>query len=255
MSSGGGSMRRGEILNHDDFKIQARGHKERMERIARLNSGRPPKRVGQRRPTGGQSRYTRSVVVKVMYRDRATAGGRMVADLANYLEKEGPMFDRAGETTAQNVIQEWGEDRRVFHVIVSPEDGNKLTHEPMQDYARDVVSRWEERTGHKLQWVASVEEKADAAHPDGNKHLHIMIRGEQDGRLLFFEKEIITDGFRHDAKEAMTDRLGYMTHTQYQEMQQRKEILEQERRLEQERFQEQRQQPKQGQRHEPEYEP
>mgnify|MGYP003577384052 CR=1 FL=1 len=214
-------MRRGEILDHGDFKVRPRGHAERMERLARLGSSRPPMRMGQKKVSGGQSRYTRSVVVKGMYRDRSTAGSRMVSDLANYLEKEGPMFDRAGETTAQEVSREWEHDRRVFHFIVSPEDGHRLSRDEMADYARDVMSKWEQRIGHRLEWVASVEEKPDAAHPDGNKHLHIMVRGEREGRQIYFEKDVITGGFRHDAKEAMTDRLGYMTHAEYQELQRR----------------------------------
>ncbi|WP_247896620.1 hypothetical protein [Azospirillum argentinense] len=79
----------------------------------------------------------------------------------------------------------------------------------MVAYGREVMTAWERRVG-ELEWVAAVERKPDMAHPDGNQHLHVMIRGVQDDRDLYFERDVVTHWFRHDAVEVTTRTLGWM---------------------------------------------
>ncbi|MFM2045775.1 MAG: hypothetical protein RLY86_4351, partial [Pseudomonadota bacterium] len=82
-----------------------------------------------------------------------------VKALANYLAKQGPLFDRTSADVDKDALAaRWAEDRRVFHVIVSPNDGHRI--DDMAGFARDLVAAWERRTG-PLEWAASVETKPD----------------------------------------------------------------------------------------------
>jgi hypothetical protein len=162
----------------------------------------------------GRSPYARPVNVKLKPYDKGRAGGKnMSGVLLRYMEKDGRLFGREEgvEIDREEKSRQWEADRLLWHAMVSPNDGHMMSVEEMQTFARDTVSKWEERLG-PLDWVAVVEEKPDAAHPDGNKHLHIAIRGVRDEHDLKLDRALFTDGLlRTDAMEAATDRLGYMS--------------------------------------------
>lgn len=163
---------------------------------------------------GSASPYTRAAIVKIKgYTKMGRRTGSIAATLLNYMEKDGSLFGREeGVEIDRNAIAEaWKHDRYTLHMIVSPNDGGMLSTDEMKEFARDTIDRWERRLG-PLEWVASVEEKPDMAHPDGNKHLHVAVRGVQDNNDLVLHPDVFRDQpLRRDAMEAMTDRLGYMT--------------------------------------------
>ena len=197
------------ILNDDAFRARMKALGDRSRRLAGDYTRRRERRVKVRGAPNAASAYARPVTVKVIYHDRARgAYPNSIAALAGYLSKEGPLFDRdrAGIDTVE-IVEAWGADRRVFHVIVSPNDGHRIAD--MTAYGREIVAAWEERIG-PLEWVAAVERKPDMAHPDGNQHLHVMVRGVQHDRDLFLDPAVVTHWLRHDAVEVTTDRLGWM---------------------------------------------
>lgn len=193
----------------DGFKARMKALADRGRKLARSYVRRSERRVRVRAAAASPNAYARPVNVKLLYHDRARgAFPNSVAVLANYLAKGGPLFDRdrlgidKGEVAAS-----WSDDRRVFHVIVSPNDGHRI--DDMVAYGREVMTAWERRVG-ELEWVAAVERKPDMAHAQGNQHLHVMIRGVQDDRDLYFERDVVTHWFRFDAVEVTTRTLGWM---------------------------------------------
>lgn len=161
----------------------------------------------------GPSPYARPVIVKAKYYDKARTGGKNMAGvLLRYMEKDGRLFgrDEDREIDRREVERNWMNDRLLWHFIESPNDGHAMTDDEMKVLARETIERWEQRLG-PLDWVACVESKPDAAHPDGNRHLHIAVRGVQDSRDLWIDEEMFSkQTLRFDAMEAATDRLGYM---------------------------------------------
>ena len=222
----------GGILDDDGFKARMKALADRGRRLARAYTRRPMQKVRVKGAPPATGAYARPVTVKVLYHDRARgAYPNTVAVLANYLAKEGPLFDRdrLGIDTAE-IVDAWSADRRVFHVIVSPNDGHRI--DDMVSYGRDVVAAWERRVG-PLEWVASVERKPDMAHRQGNQHLHIMVRGVQHDRDLHLDPDVVSRWLRHDAIEVTTDRLGYMTERERQDFD--RQLVEMQRLREQQR--------------------
>ena len=220
------------ILNDDAFRARMKALGDRSRRLAGDYTRRRERRVKVRGAPNAASAYARPVTVKVIYHDRARgAYPNSVAALAGYLSKEGPLFDRdrAGIDTVE-IVEAWGADRRVFHVIVSPNDGHRIAD--MTAYGREIVAAWEERIG-PLEWVAAVERKPDMAHPDGNQHLHVMVRGVQHDRDLFLDPAVVTHWLRFDAIEVTTDRLGYMTERERRDFE--RQLVEMQRLREQQR--------------------
>lgn len=197
------------LLEADGFKARMKALADRGRRLARDYRRRSERRVRARAAAAQPSAYARPVVVKAFYYDRRNgAYANSVAALANYLTKQGPLFDREGEgVDKERIVDAWSHDRRVFHVVVSPNDGDRI--DDMAGYGRAVVAAWERRVG-PLEWVAAVETKPDMAHPQGNRHLHVMVRGVQHEHDLFLDREVIGHGLRQDAVEVATDRLGWM---------------------------------------------
>lgn len=197
------------IASDDGFRARMKALADRGRTLARAYVRRPERRVTVRAAPKAAEAYARPVNVKVLYHDRARgAFPNSAAALANYLAKDGPLFDRERlGIDGQDIAEAWGHDRRVFHVIVSPNDGDRIGD--MVSYGRAVMAAWENRVG-RLDWVASVERKPDMAHAHGNQHLHVMIRGVQDERDLFFERDVVTHWFRADAIDVTTRTLGWM---------------------------------------------
>ena len=222
------------ILAGDGFKARMRALAGRGRRLARDYVRRPERRVRARGAAAQPSAYARPVVVKAFYYDRRNgAYANSVAALANYLAKEGQLFDRDRQgVDKREVVDPWSHDRRVFHVVVSPNDGDRI--DDMVAYGRALVAAWERHTG-RLEWVAAVKIKPDMAHPEGNRHLHVMIRGVQDGHDLFLDRELVSHGLRRDAIEVTTDRLGWMDERERQALERQLEIMRVRRAQERER--------------------
>jgi hypothetical protein len=219
------------ILRDDGLRGRMKALADRGRRLARGYVARPSRRARTPAPAGEGSPWLRPVTVKLIYHDRARGAlPNTTAALATYIAKEGPLFDRNQVgIDPRAVAEEWSRDRRVFHVIVSPDDGWRL-HD-MVGYARSVLEAWEARIG-PLDWVASVERKPDAAHPQGNRHLHVMIRGVQQGCDLVLPERTVTRELRLDAMEAATDRLGWMDERERRDYERRVELARERRELE-----------------------
>jgi type IV secretory pathway VirD2 relaxase len=200
---------------------EVRGFRVRLTPTLGISSGkigiykvRSTRRAGPQWISPASSRHTRPVTAKAIKVDRSgPRGANAITNEVKYAAKDGPLFERSPdgeirEADPKEKIEEWQYDRLVHHVIVSPNDGAQLT-DP-NAFAKATLEYWEARTG-PLQAVWSVEEKPDKAHPEGNRHVHFLIRGEQDGHDLEFSAHMIRRGFREGAREAATDQLGYMT--------------------------------------------
>jgi type IV secretory pathway VirD2 relaxase len=152
----------------------------------------------------------------------------MVRERADYITRDGQdLFGRDGIADKEQVARDWGDDRKLFQVVVSPNDGHALD---MREYTRAVVARWEERTG-PLEWVAAVHSKPDMAHAQGNRHVHILIRAVQDDRDIRFSQALIQHGFREMAREVATERLGPMDEREQRALERQKQEMA-ERRIE-----------------------
>ena len=226
------------ILKDDEFRGRMKATADRNRRLSTDYRRRAEVRRGggQAAPAGSRSEYRRRVVVKAKYHDRTRNGrSNMVAALLNYLEKEGEMHGRDGEAVEKEPLRrEWEHDRRIFHVIVSPNDGHRFGEAELVgpgSVGTQILERWERRVG-PLEAVMSVETKPDAAHPEGNRHIHIAIRGVQEGKDLFLRKEVLTERFREDAEAVVTDRLGYMSERERQALERQLERHARERAIE-----------------------
>lgn len=182
-----------------------------------LLASRPSRRAGPSWIAPPRGRYGRPANAKLVTIDRSKAGrgsANAIANEVRYAGKEGPIFERderTGEIREADPVQkaeEWKNDRFLHHVIVSPNDGAKLT-DPNR-FAQRVLENWEKHAG-KLEAVWSVEEKPDRAHPEGNRHFHFLVRGVQDGKDLEFTAAMVRRGFRDGAREAATAELGAMS--------------------------------------------
>jgi type IV secretory pathway VirD2 relaxase len=185
---------------------------------------RSPRRAGPSWIAPPHGRHTRPVVAKVIKVDRARPrGANAISNEMRYAGKEGPLFERdpdggIREADPKALIDEWQYDRVIYHVVVSPEHGAEL-RDP-NAFAKATLENWERHTG-PLQATWSMEEKPDASHPEGNRHFHFVVRGEQDGHDLEFSPHMIRRGFREGAREAATDQLGYMTVRECQQLERR----------------------------------
>lgn len=94
-------------------------------------------------------------------------------------------------------------DPRLFRLILSPENGDRLE---MQGYAGEVMARVETELGRPLEWVAATHYNTD--HP----HVHIALRGvDKDGLELKLDREYIKHGFRRQGEIVATEKLGFRT--------------------------------------------
>jgi type IV secretory pathway VirD2 relaxase len=175
--------------------------------------------------------------VKVSYHKMQGSAG-----LVDYLERDGAgedgekavAFDASHDAVdAKGERSEWqaAGDDRFFHIILSPEKGDKL--EDMKATARAVMAHAERDLDTKLQWFAVVHEKRDQAHAD-NRHVHIFLRGRDDkGRPLRIHRSYMTAGFRQRAGEVITAELGPRTEKEIrlgqeksQQIKQQREVVE-----------------------------
>ena len=110
----------------------------------------------------------------------------------------GPETDAANGTT---FLDDCGDDRHQFRLIVSPEDGAQL-HD-LKPFIRDFMAQVERDLETKLDWVAVDH------YNTGQPHTHIVIRGKDDrGDDLITTKDYMSHGLRMRAREFLTLELG-----------------------------------------------
>ncbi len=110
----------------------------------------------------------------------------------------GPDTDQANGTI---FLDDCGDDRHQFRLIVSPEDGAQL-HD-LKPFIRDFMAQVERDLETKLAWVAVDH------YNTGQPHTHIVIRGKDDrGDDLIITKDYMSHGLRMRAREFLTLELG-----------------------------------------------
>jgi type IV secretory pathway VirD2 relaxase len=110
----------------------------------------------------------------------------------------GPETDLANGTT---FLDDCGDDRHQFRLIVSPEDGAQLLD--LKPFIRDFMAQVERDLETKLDWVAVDH------YNTGQPHTHIVIRGKDDrGDDLIITKDYMSHGLRMRAREFLTLELG-----------------------------------------------
>jgi type IV secretory pathway VirD2 relaxase len=110
----------------------------------------------------------------------------------------GPDTDQANGTI---FLDDCGDDRHQFRLIVSPEDGAQL-HD-LKPFIRDFMAQVERDLETKLDWVAVDH------YNTGQPHTHIVIRGKDDrGDDLIITKDYMSHGLRMRAREFLTLELG-----------------------------------------------
>ena len=95
-------------------------------------------------------------------------------------------------------------DRHQFRLIVSPEDGARLTD--LRDFTRELMATMERDLATKLEWIAVDHWDTD------NPHTHLVLRGKDEwGKDLIIARHYLTDGMRLRACELSTRWLGLRT--------------------------------------------
>jgi type IV secretory pathway VirD2 relaxase len=159
---------------------------------------------------GFMNKGDRRAVVKV--RIAKLRAGNLAAPRAHlqYLQRDG--VDRSGqpgelygpdldEIDGGAFTEKCDGDRHQFRIIVSPDDGDRLTD--LKPFVRDLMQDMERDLETKLDWVAV--DHYNTGHP----HSHIVIRGKaEDGKDLIMAKDYITHGMRARAGELLTLELG-----------------------------------------------
>jgi type IV secretory pathway VirD2 relaxase len=167
-------------------------------------------------PVAVSSYRRRVIVVQYHYRMRGDGYAKLHSHL-NYVERPEAgeravtpeLFDeRSDAVRGHSAIQGWRHDRHHFRIMLAPDDGAKLD---MKAYTREYMAEMEKALGTKLQWMAGIHEKADAAHAL-NRHVHIILRGIDDrGGDLVMDREFIKHETRRIAEELATRHLGQMS--------------------------------------------
>jgi type IV secretory pathway VirD2 relaxase len=134
------------------------------------------------------------------YIERPDAGEKSVTPM---------MFGASSdEVIGHTIIAAWRDDRHHFRVLLAPNDGHRLD---MKAYIREFIAELEKALGTKLEWMAGIHEKPDAAHKL-NRHAHIVLRGIDDkGSDLVMDRNFIRYEMRRIAEELATKHLGQMS--------------------------------------------
>lgn len=152
-------------------------------------------------------------VVKVSYHP---VGG--VRGLVRYASHEGP--DRDGEEQEQVIAYSADQDEvdgrvvtafwvtandpRYFHVIVSPENGDRI--EDTKRMIRDGMEQVQKDLCTRAEWIAYQHDRDEDAQ---GRHVHIIMRGvDRNGDELLIAPEYVRDGFRYRFSEEVTKEIG-----------------------------------------------
>jgi type IV secretory pathway VirD2 relaxase len=152
------------------------------------------------------------VVVKVSYtkntpsRSWAAHGKYLQREHAQIEGKRGLGFDQSSqEIDITSQLHDWqgAGDPRLFKVILSPENANRLD---LKQHIRSLMQCVERDLGTALQWVAIDHNNTE------HGHVHLLIRGiDAKGDQLTIEPEYIAEGFRHQSQDLVTRKLGLRT--------------------------------------------
>lgn len=156
-----------------------------------------------------QGLASRRVVVKARV-IKMNAYGVGAAKLhLRYLDREGTskgeeregFFDRENAGLQREELEAIREgEPHQFRLIVSPQDADRLD---LTRYTHDLMEQVESDLGRKLDWKAINHYNTD------NPHTHIVIHGlDQQGEVVFIDREYISNGIRNRAAELATRELG-----------------------------------------------
>lgn len=217
--------RRPKGQEKDESKIWAKAFKGLIH-VVRMTS----KRTGSHRRKAGrgssgplQASYRQRCAVRVTYsgnrvRGQWAAHGRYIVrdsavDIKNGNGKPG--FDVAGPVPdVPAKLRGWQSagDPRLFKLIVSPEFGDRVD---IQKLVREMLTGMEADLGHRLEWVAVVH--SNTQHP----HAHVALRGVAEGEELRLDRDFVKHGIRRRAEDECTVQLGFRTHQDALEAEQR----------------------------------
>lgn len=220
-SASGRSFLRGKTIDDDERRRgrpqAARVVRRMAEKRKAVHSSSGKKRLYSRAPLrpipkGPHNRESaRRATVKVSYAPNRKPG--QWAKHGKYLQREGTQKDgKAGlgfDALSDNVdmsarLDEWqlADDQRLFKVVLSPEDGDRLD---LQSYTREYMSRL---SPHLAENSAQIEWMAIAHYNTAHPHVHLLIRGNNN---LQIPRDLLQHGMRNLASEISTERLGYRT--------------------------------------------
>jgi Protein of unknown function (DUF3363) len=212
-------VRRHAQLGKNDVRSLNRGMKLIM-RIATATSKAKRGAATKAALAAVSSKYSQRAAVRVTYANGRTPGQWKAHGC--YLERESasgkelPGFDAEGTSLPiAETLDSWqkSDDPRIFKIILSPENGDRLN---LEAYARAVMGKVQRDVAAPLEWVAVAHYNTD--HP----HVHVALRSvTKDDRELRFPKDYIRSGFRNHAQEAATEQLGFRTEKDVDRVRQR----------------------------------
>jgi type IV secretory pathway VirD2 relaxase len=183
-----------------------------MTKLRRRTEQSGRKRSPRAHASGGPASLRQKSLVKVQFVASRSPGGWRAH--GRYLGREGAQregergqgFDAEREDIALDQrLDGWQKagDRRLWKVILSPEQGQRLD---LREHTRELVSAMERDLGTRLEWVAI--DHHNTTHP----HVHLAIRGVNDqGWTLAIPAEYVRHGMRERSQQLATQRLGYRT--------------------------------------------
>src|SRR5208337_3517699 len=213
-----GQLRPGRIKQIPSSYPRMTGTARNLLRLSRL--------VARTSRTGGQGRgvslhlpstpktsaFQRRAVVNVRYSTARTPGGWKAH--GTYIERESAKGDRenpdaerfglAKEQSLGSLADGWqkGGDRRLFKIILSPEDPSANLERTTQE----VVKRIEKEVSGTVEWGAVVHRDTD--HP----HVHMIVRDRlRSGVEFTLPRDLIRRGLREAVQESLTRQLGPRT--------------------------------------------
>jgi Protein of unknown function (DUF3363) len=210
----------------DESRVWAKAFKSLIH-VVRMTSKRPGsarRRKGGRGSSGPlQASYRQRCAVRVTYsgnrvRGQWAAHGRyIVRDSAVHIESGNgnPGFDVGGAVPdVPAKLRGWQSagDPRLFKLIVSPEFGERVD---IKKLVREMMTGMEADLGRHLEWVAVVH--SNTQHP----HAHVALRGVADGEELRLDRDYVKHGIRRCAEDECTLQLGFRTHQDALEAEQR----------------------------------
>jgi type IV secretory pathway VirD2 relaxase len=146
-----------------------------------------------------QSPVKAARILKAHIRYLERSGTGLESNGAVFFVKEGTLLT----PEVRKRVGEWAADKHHFRFIISPENGIQLD---LEAFAKRVMSGIERDLGTSVDWFAAAHYNTD------NPHLHVVMRGKDEGGAnLYIDKEYIKEGMRLMAEGLATDTLGHRT--------------------------------------------